>query len=57
VLSRANCSNMEASPILVDLLVGAFVSEVAPLVVGVDETLERRQGKRIALKEIYRDPS
>jgi hypothetical protein len=34
-LSRAKCSSMEASPILVDLLVGAFVSEVAPLVVGV----------------------
>jgi hypothetical protein len=55
-LSRAKCSSMEASPILVDLLVGAFVSEGAPLVVGVDETLERRQGKRIAPKEIYRDP-
>ena len=57
MLSRAKCSSMEASPILVDLLVGAFVSEGAPLVVGVDETLERRQGKRIAPKEIYRDPS
>ena len=27
-----------------------------PLVVGVDETLERRQGKKIAAKGIYRDP-
>jgi len=34
----------------------AFVSERDPLVVGIDETLERRQGKRISAKGIYRDP-
>jgi hypothetical protein len=34
----------------------AFVAEEAPLVVGVDETLERRQGKKISAKGIYRDP-
>jgi hypothetical protein len=39
------------------LLVEAFVPEGAPLVVGVDETLERRQGKKIAAKGIYRDPA
>ena len=33
----------------------AFVPEGDPLVVGVDETLERRQGKKIAAKGIYRD--
>lgn len=27
-----------------------------PLVVGVDETLERRRGKKIAAKGVYRDP-
>ncbi len=32
-----------------------FVPE-GPLVLGVDETLERRQGKKIAAKGIYRDP-
>ena len=46
---------MEASRILLDSLVEAFVPE-GPLVVGVDETLERRQGRRIAAKGIYRDP-
>lgn len=46
-MSRAKCSSMEASPILVDLLVGAFGYEGAPLVVGVDETMDRRQGKRV----------
>jgi hypothetical protein len=34
----------------------AFVAEEAPLVVGVDETLERRRGKNIEAKGIYRDP-
>jgi len=40
---------------LLGLLVEAFVPD-GPLVVGVDETLERRQGKRITAKGIYRDP-
>ncbi len=53
-LSRAKWSTMEASRILLDSLVEAFVPE-GPLVVGVDETLERRQGKRISAKGIYRD--
>jgi hypothetical protein len=43
--------------VLLGLLVEAFVPEGEPLVVGIDETLERRWGKRIAAKEgIYRDP-
>jgi hypothetical protein len=37
------------------LLVETFVPE-GPLVVGIDETLERRRGKKIAAKGIYRDP-
>ncbi len=41
--------------ILLGLLVEAFVPE-GPLVVGIDETLERRQGKKISAKGIYRDP-
>jgi len=56
VLSRAVWSSREASRILLELLVEAFVPEGEPLVVGIDETLERRQGKRIAAKGIYRDP-
>jgi hypothetical protein len=38
------------------LLVEAFVPEGDPLVVGIDETLQRRWGKRIAAKGLYRDP-
>jgi hypothetical protein len=56
-LSQAKCSSMKACRGLLDSLVESFVPEGAPIVVGVDETLERRQGKRIAPKEIYRDPS
>ena len=56
VLSHAVWSSGEASRILSELLVEAFVPEGEPLVVGVDETLERRQGKKIAAKGIYRDP-
>jgi hypothetical protein len=55
VLSRAKWSTQKASRILLGLLVEAFVPE-GPLVVGIDETLERRRGKKIAAKGIYRDP-
>ncbi len=57
VLSRAAWSGREASRVLLDSLAEAFVPEGGPLVVGMDETLERRQGKRITAKGIYRDPS
>ena len=55
VLSRASWSSREASRILLGLLVEAFVPE-GPLVLGIDETLERRWGKKIAAKGVYRDP-
>ena len=56
VLSRARWSSLKASRVLLGLLVEAFVPEGAPLVVGIDETLERRCGKKIAAKGVYRDP-
>jgi hypothetical protein len=55
VLNRAVWSGREASRVLLRLLVEAFVPD-GPLVVGVDETLERRRGKKITAKGIYRDP-
>ncbi len=55
VLNRAVWSGREASCVLLDLLVKTFVSN-GPLVIGVDETLERRWGRKIAAKGIYRDP-
>jgi hypothetical protein len=56
VLSQAVWSSKEASRLLLGLLIKTFVAEGAPLVVGVDETLERRRGRKIEAKGIYRDP-
>jgi hypothetical protein len=56
VLSRAVWSSREVSSVLLGLLVEAFVPEGGPLVLGIDETLERRRGKKICAKGIYRDP-
>src|SRR5215212_5862678 len=56
VLNRALWSSREASRVLLGLVVKAFVPEGEPLVVSIDETLERRRGKKISAKGIYRDP-
>jgi hypothetical protein len=40
---------------LLGLLLEAFVGE-GPLVLGLDETLERRYGKKISARGVYRDP-
>ena len=55
VLSRSVWSPRAGSRILLGLLVRAFVP-VGPLVFGLDDTIERRWGKRIRLRGIYRDP-
>jgi hypothetical protein len=55
VLSRASWSSRQAGRVLLELLVEVSVPE-GPLVLGIDETLERRRGKQIAAKGIYRDP-
>jgi hypothetical protein len=55
VLSRAVWSSLGASRILLMLLVNTFVSN-GPVVMGIDETIERRRGAKIKAKGIYRDP-
>jgi hypothetical protein len=55
MLNRAQWSSLAASRILLGLLVAAFVL-TGPLLVGLDETIERRRGKRLPMKGIYRDP-
>ena len=55
VLSQAKWSGLAISRILLNLLVAAFAPD-GPLVLGVDETLERRRGAKIAAKGIYHDP-
>jgi DDE superfamily endonuclease len=56
VMNRARWSSREASRVLLGVLVETFVPKGDPLVVGIDETLERRYGKKIAAKGVYRDP-
>jgi hypothetical protein len=55
VLNRAAWSSREVSRVLLGLLVRTFLPDGEPLVLGVDETLERRKGKKIAAKGVYRD--
>jgi DDE superfamily endonuclease len=56
VLSRAKWSGLEVSLILLRLLLKTFMTGQAALVFGIDETIERRRGEKIAAKGIYRDP-
>lgn len=55
VLNRAQWSTLRGGYILLRLLLRAFVP-TGPVVIGVDETTERRRGEKIAAKGIYRDP-
>ncbi len=56
VLNRARWSSRELSRRVLALLVRAFVPADGPVLVGLDETIERRRGAKIAAKGIYRDP-
>jgi hypothetical protein len=49
-------SGLQGSRILLGLLVKAVVPDGQPLVVGVDDFIERRRGGKIRDKGIYRDP-
>ena len=55
VLNRAAWSPRAASRLLFGLLLDAF-APTGPVVLGIDDTIERRRGKRTAAKGIYRDP-
>ena len=55
VLNRAQWSSLALARVLLALLVHTFVAE-GPVVIGVDDTLERRRGAKIKAKGIYRDP-
>ena len=50
VLSRATWSSRELARRLFLRLVCTFVPEEAPMILGTDETLERRRGAKIASK-------
>lgn len=55
VLNRVKWSTLAGSRRLLTLLIEAFVPE-GPLVMALDDTIERRRGAKIAAKGIYRDP-
>jgi hypothetical protein len=55
VLNRDRWSGLAVSRTLLRLLVTTFVPD-GPLLLGIDETIERRRGAKIAAKGIYRDP-
>ena len=55
VLNRARWSSLAVSRVLLSLLVATF-APTGPLLLGIDETIERRRGAKIAAKGIYRDP-
>lgn len=56
VLNRDRWASRALCPILLRLLLAAFVSPATPVIVGIDEHIERRRGAKIAAKGIYRDP-
>jgi len=55
VLNRAVWSPLTASRLLLRLLVAVFIPR-GVVVVGLDDTIERRRGEQIKAKGIYRDP-
>ena len=55
VLNRAAWSSRALSRIVLRALVAAFVPPGAPVVLGLDDHIERRRGAKIAAKGIYRD--
>jgi hypothetical protein len=56
VLNRDQWSSRHLSRILLSLLLRAFVPADQPVVMGLDDHIERRRGDQIAAKGIYRDP-
>ena len=55
VLNRAVWSGLEVSGILLRMLVGTFGAQ-GYILLGLDETIERRWGAKIRARGIYRDP-
>ena len=56
VLNRAQWSPLQLSRALLLLVAGRLGSSTEPLVFGIDETVERRWGRKIAAKGRYRNP-
>jgi hypothetical protein len=55
VLNRATWSGRQASRILLGLLIAGLLPPGAPIILGADDTVERRSGRKITAKGCYRD--
>ena len=55
VLNKSCWSGLQAAKILLGLLV-ALVPVNCPIIIGIDDTIERRKGEKIKAKGRYRDP-
>jgi len=56
ILNRAAWSSRAAASRLLLLLIASFLPATAPVVIGFDDTIERRWGPKISARGIYRDP-
>src|SRR5215213_570494 len=54
ILNRVSWEARTAARLLLSLLIAAF-APAGPVVLGIDNTIERRRGKRTGAKGIYRD--
>ena len=55
VLNRAQWSTLQASKILLGVILTWLVPPGAVIVLGADDTIERRSGRKITAKGCYRD--
>jgi|TARA_B110000967_G_C18822899_1_gene529725 hypothetical protein len=56
VLSQDKWSALELSKVLLRLVIHTFVPKGEAIVLGMDDTIERRWGRKISKRGIYRDP-
>src|SRR3979490_1481566 len=56
ILNRAAWSSRAVAGRLLLLLMACFLPAGAPVVIGIDDTIERRWGPKIKARGIYRDP-
>src|SRR4051795_5734272 len=54
LLNRARWSARQAAQVLLRLLVEAFVPS-GPVILGLDDTIERRRGRKLSARAIYYD--
>ena len=53
--TRARCSSRGIARMLLTMILDRFLP-TGPVVIGIDDTIERRRGRKIAARGIYRDP-